>query len=327
MSPFQATFGNEDSEYFKFNFDIGQKPTNFIKDLHKHIKTIRSITTDYQRQLIEERTAQNLPEEQYNKVQQGDRLLVLNRKPFKDYKIQPTYSGVYEVLENQISNDIHIQHIATGNTRTVHCSEVKMWYPSSTDARSADEQALTAGEMESDQILVKQFVSHHGDILKRSSLTFEILFSNNKTEFIQFSNDIFQTIQYERYIQSLGSEFIHLLVTIKEFEHQKRELNASPIDIDIGSIRYIRLQIWDYAKYEKLKLPYEKGKDYFVEVVLTKYQNQSKTKADICVPIFNKIRTIDTTFVHQFLQRQEVDTSTMILFDDQYVVENRIRLR
>jgi hypothetical protein len=327
MSPFQATFGSEDSEYFKFNFDIGQKPTNFIKDLHKHMKIIRAITTDYQRQLIEERTAHNLPDEQYSKVQQGDRLLVLNRKPFKDYKIQPTYSGVYEVLEDQVSSDTHIQHIATGNTRTVHCSEVKMWYPSSTDDSPADQQALTAGEMESDQILVKRFVSHYGNILKRSDLTFEILFSNNKTEYIQFSNDIFQTIQYEQYIQSLGPEYIHLIFTTKDFELQRREMNSSPIGLAIGTTRYIRLQIWDYALFIKLKLPFEKGKDYFLQVITREYKNHTKTKIDIHVPILNKTRTVDTMFVHQFLQRETIDTNNMILIDDQYIIDNRIRLR
>ena len=254
-------------------------------------------------------------------------MLVLNRKPFKDYKIQPTYSGVYEVLEDQVSNDIHIQHIATGNTRTVHCSEVKMWYPSSTDDRPADQQALTAGEMESDQILVKKFVSHYGNILKRSDLTFEILFSNNKTEYIQFSNDIFQTIQYEQYIQSLGPEYIHLIVTTKDFELQRREMNLSPIDLAIGTTRYIRLQLWDYALFVKLKLPFEKGKDYFLQTVAREYKNLTNTKIDIHVPILNKTRTVDTMFVHQFLQRGTINTDNMILIDDQYIIDNRIRLR
>jgi hypothetical protein len=181
--------------------------------------------------------------------------------------------------------------------------------------------------MESDQILVKQFVSHHGNILKRTDLTFEVLFSNNRTEFIQFSNDLFQTVQYEKYIESLGSEYIHLLVTQREFDKQKRDLNLIPLDISLNSPRYLRLQIYDYAQFVKLKLPFDKGKDYYIEVIPKEFKNMTRTKASVHITVLKKSAVYDSSFFHQFLQRTEVDASTMIVIDNNYVINNSIRLR
>jgi ribosomal protein L21E len=114
---FGATFGIYESNtknHFNFVMKLGDKPNKYVEKVHEHMKLINQITIEYQEKLNQEKTLINPPDELVNRYVAGDLVMLRNRKLFKDYKLDPEFKGVFEVVQDQTSNQVEIRTVNTG---------------------------------------------------------------------------------------------------------------------------------------------------------------------------------------------------------------------
>jgi hypothetical protein len=321
MSAFTATFGDHNEEYFKFALTTNSKPADYISQLHNNMKLINEITTEYQQKLINDRLAPNPPTQLVNRFKKNDLVLLKNRKIFKDYKLDPSYLGPFLVTRDQITNDVHIQHAATGATDIVFVTELTHFHPSSLDDRPPLVQAREAAELDSNQLLIDKIIDIKGDPNKRSDLSFQVRFVNSTTNWIPFSQDIFTTIHYENFIKErmIKHTYLqHLVYTTKEWKDKMKELNAKPIEhLPKNTTTFTYLSSYDYNWYHQLNLPYTDTKQYMVKLTCQGHDNKALTKVKLYCPIFKEYYSASQEYLLLYTVRNIND-------EDHILIDNNI---
>jgi ribosomal protein L21E len=266
-----GTFENDKKNHFNFVMKLGDKPNKYVQQVHEHMRLINSITKEYQENLNKAKTEINPPNHLVNKFAKGDYVTLRNRKLFKKYKLDSEYEGVYEVVKDQISNDVEIKHVNTGLIRTVFVEDIKIFDASPLNTKPLLEQAKEAAEFSSDQILIKKILKVKGDSLKRNSLQFLVLFSDDTEVWKNYDSDLSSTIQYENFIKSLLPNtpyYEPLLFTIKDWKSKMKELNQRHIThLPAKTKLYTFLISYGYDWYMNLGLPDIEPKNYMIELI------------------------------------------------------------
>ena len=286
MSAFTATFGDFEEEHFKFAMATDHTSSDYITQLHSNLTLINTITSEYQRKQIEERTASNPPTLIHPKYVENDLVMLRNRKIFKDNKLDPLKLGPYRVTRNQVSNDVDLEHCATKETLTAHVSELSPFHPNVLDDRDPLTQAAYAGELDSDQIIIKTITKMTGDYNKKSTLQFEVVFSDDSVHIKNYDRDLSTTVQFEDFIKSKLQDrpyLIKLLHTEKSWREEAAKINSEPITgIPAGDKLYTFLNSYGYDWFQSLNLPDIGDKDYVVQLTsLGMDKNKLRLRADL----------------------------------------------
>jgi hypothetical protein len=284
---------------------LGDKPNKYVEQVHEHMRLINNITREYQENLNKSKTEVNPPDHLVNRFVKGDLVSLRNRKLFKKYKLDSEYEGVYEVTKDQTSNNVDIKHVNTGLERTVYVEDIKMFdaSPFGTGTTLLDE-AKKAAEYSSDQIMIKKILSMKGDFLKRSTLQFLVLFSDDTQVYKNYDADLASTVPYENFIRSKMDDTPYLeplLFTIKDWKAKMKEFNKEQIThLPAKTKLYTFLISYGVDWYESLNLPNIEPKKYMIELVSKGNVKDNPRKVVLFCPLFKQEIISDNEYIRLY---------------------------
>ena len=157
VRPFDAKFGSEDGPYLRLpDSVIPSEITNaWVKALDQDLKHIRSVSAQFQAELIAERLAAT-PEETQNVFQPGDLVLFrLNPDNPLPTKLSSPFLGPYQVIQ-QRKNDVECKHLVMGTIKWFHVTRLKMFH-------GTEEEGYKAALLDADQHVIRRILRWKGD--------------------------------------------------------------------------------------------------------------------------------------------------------------------
>jgi hypothetical protein len=310
--PFHAHFGSQDETYFKLpeSLTLPEATNEYVKLLNENLQLIRSISHEYQLKLIKERT-EATPAELQNSYQTGDFVLLL-RDPSKPLpsKLTPHFAGPYEVV-SQFKNDVKCRSLIYGSIQDYHVQRLKLFH-------GTREQAVALARLDNDQYEILRFIAYRGDPLTRTTMEFEIEFIDGSISWELFSDDLFQTIQYEEFCRNHPPLF-PLIYKAAEAAREVKELNAKPIEsVAPGDTVFLDIRSFGHEWYATLDLPDLFHSTYVVSCFYQKWKSNAHRKIEVKCDIFDQEYVFDHFTVRSYGTVKIFDPSSMILVDKSF---------
>jgi hypothetical protein len=314
-TPFAATFGDEAATYFK----LPEVPENsdlfndYVNLLNANLSLIRSISYNYQQQLIQKRSSKVTTETQ-NLFQPGDLVLFQldSSKPLPS-KLSPKYLGPYIVIQ-QRKNDVECRHVNLGNLSTLHVERLKPFF-------GTLEAAKAVSLLDENQYLISTFLDYRGDPLTRTTMEFLVRFADSSEIWLPYSRDLSDSLPFETYCRS-NFELYPLLFTAAAAKTWIKEINQKPItEIKPGDTAYVNLRSYGSAWYDALQLPSQPGRRYVIAYKYGSFSNSSKRKIHCSTAVFDESFVVDHFFIFSYGQTTTFDSSFMVLIDAKFVLQ------
>ncbi len=214
------------------------------------MKIIQDVSRAFQHNLTSERT-KDTPKHLQNVFQPGD--FVLHHLPEPRSKLTPRYAGPYEVISYS-KNDVTCRHLVQ------------------------QEEASRAALLDFNQFVISKFVAYRGDPLTRTSMEFEILFADDDLVWVPWSNDLFNTIQYEDFCRK-HSPLFPLLFRLDVANSEIKRIRQCPIvEVSPGDIVFVDLRSYGPLWYATLNLPDAHHLSYVVEYRYMEWHSKSHLK-------------------------------------------------
>ena len=313
VSPYELTFGSKSAVNFRFPegpFDKS-KASSYLRALNDDLDHLRQTSKEYQDKIVAKRTASNDPAHQ-NVYQKGDFVLYKPRQAIKPSRFSPKFEGPYEVIA-QTKNDVVARHVNLGVTKTFYVEDLKIFHGDREDA-----QKLSL--LDQDQYEIDKFLAYRGDPHTRSTMQFLIRFKDATEVWIPWSEDIFNTVQYEEYCRS-KPELFQLVFRHNIAKLQISELNKTPIDPAwIGQVVFVDIRSYGATWYEELNLPDKDLKTYVVPFVYEKLERRNSRIVAFC-ELFNERFLVDHLFVKEYGSNSVFDKQLMKLIDTAMLIE------
>eukprot|EP01041_Mallomonas_annulata_P005421 gene5421-10856_t len=224
--------------------------------------------------------------------QPGD--LILYRYPVdkpKPSKLSSPFLGPYEVIF-QTKNDVEARHLSMGNIRTFHVTEVKLFV-------GPREVARQLSYTDANQFDILEFRNYIGDPAKRTTCEFEVIFQDGATLWLPWSNDIFNTVQYETFCRA-KRELNPLLFTAAESRIRIKSIRAQAITtVQPGDTAYMDLRNIKPYWYEGLELDQKYEILYLVQISYGEWMSpNTHKKIRASMPVFHSMYSgVDNYFV------------------------------
>jgi hypothetical protein len=276
FSAFELKFGSVDKKFMILPDDdlLSNNAPEMLQLLNDDIKCIRDISYKWQQDLIRKRdnSAHTL-----NKYQPGDFVLFeYSVDNTRLHKLDAKFLGPY-VVTSHIHNEVSVRNLISDAVSIFHCTRVKPFIGSPTEAKEA---ALR----DADQYYIDRFLAYKGDPEVRSSMIFYIRFADTCCHWKPWSKDLYDTLQYEEYCNSLP-ELRPLVVMHKEYLTLKKITNQTPIEgVEPGTFVYMDLRALGAGLYDFLNLPDPDFSTYVVPLEYISWQNASHTKINCIIP-------------------------------------------
>jgi hypothetical protein len=313
-SPFNLTFGSKSSAYFKFPdgpFD-SKAASAFLKGLNSDMEYLRAKSKDFQDRLVQERTKRNDPEKQ-NVYQKGDFVLYKPRQSIKPSRFTPKYEGPYEVI-SQTKNDVSARHVNLGITKGFFVEDLKIFH-------GTKQEAQRMAILDQDQYEIETFRAYRGDPHTRTTMEFLVVFKDGSEVWLPWSEDLFNTVQYELYCRS-RPELFQLIFKANLARQAVMVLNKSPIDHRwVGKDVYVDLRCYGATWYASLTLP---DKDFRMYVVLYRYERLERKNTHMIAfcAVFNERFSVDHLFIQEYGSRDQFNSTVMTLVDSSFAAQN-----
>ena len=311
LSPYVLTFGSDSLR--QFDFPKGDEvPKNiknqYLQELNNDLLVVRTVASKFQQNLITRRTGlQN----KQNLYQSGDLILLQHdtNRPLPS-KLLPRYAGPFEVLK-QVKNDIECRHLVQGGIKTFHVSRVKLFF-------GTREDAFNLAMVDADQHIIHTIRAYRGTPLRRQSMRFLVKFLDNEEIWLPWSEDLFQTVQYEEYCRSVP-ELFPLLYRARAAQTEISKLNSTPISkVSPGDVFFVDLRSYGYEWYENLDLPNADFITYVVRCVYLDWVREPFTLRARC-DIFKELFQVDHFYVISYGSRANFDSTSMVLVDKEFL--------
>jgi hypothetical protein len=320
--PFHAHFGNQNATYFKVPEGLNQKETTneYVKLLSANLQLITDLSKQFQDKLVHERTKNSQPKYQ-NQYQPGDYVFFqMNPDQHLPYKLHPRFKGPYEVV-SQHNNDVECKSLIYGSISKFHVERLKIFHGSG-GAESLGAQAFRLAMLDNNQYVLTTIHAYRGDIERRSSMTFEAEFADGEKRWIPYSNDLFQTEQYEIFCEK-NPELILLKMKTEESKVIAKEINSQAItNVNVDDKVFVDLRQYGCGWYESLELEDFEHRRYVIPFKYTEWKNESHRKITIESQLTGDIWTVNNLWVKQFGSMKEFDQTCMILIDEQFIVDH-----
>ena len=314
MVPMELKFGSADFSrmFLPDNDIISADAPDILILFNTHLKTIRDISRSFQLSLVEERDNSNSHPSTLNKYQPGDFVLFLySVKGDQEHKLDSKHLGPFKVVSH-IRNDVTVRNIITDAIKVFHANRLKYFFGSA-------DQAKDAAIRDMDQYLVDSITAYRGDPLVRTSMSFLVQFKDNTMQWVLWSRDLFDTVQYEAYCRSLPQLF-PLVVLHKEALELMKILNRTPITVvESGQTAYLDIRAIGAGWFQGLDLP---DSDHTTYVVPLLYQNSTSkgTRLSCIIPSLKIVwagrNAVNHTFVKMWgSQVILTDKMTLITLD------------
>ena len=250
MIPMELKFGSSDFSRMSLpDNDIisADAPAILIK-LNENLKIIHELSRTFQLSLVEKRDNSNTFPSTLNKYQPGDFVLFrYSLAGLQENKLDAKHLGPFRVISH-VKNDVTVRNLITDVIKVFHSDRLKYFIGSS-------EAAKDAALRDMDQYIIHSFLAYRGDPLVCNSLSFYVKFNDNTYQWLAWSKDLFDTVQYEEYCSSWPQLF-PLIVLQKEALFLMKNINRSPITVvDIGQTTYLDIRAIGAGWYQDLYLP------------------------------------------------------------------------
>jgi hypothetical protein len=312
FSAFELKFGSVDKKYMILPDDdlLHNNAPDVLKLLNDDIKSIRDISYKWQQDLVRKRENSR---HTMNKYQPGDFVLFeFSVDNSRINKLDAKFLGPYIVISH-IHNEVCVRNLITDAVSTFHCTRVKPFIGSPTEAKEA---ALR----DADQYYIDKFLAYKGDPQVRSSMMFYIRFADNCCHWKPWSKDLYDTQQYEQYC-TLLPELTPLLVMHKESLTLKKITNQSPITtVEPGNSVYMDLRALGAGLYDFLNLPDSDFTTYVVSLEYISWYNSGHTRINCIVPSLNLRwsgrNAVSHSFVKWWGSHKEVSHNMTVINND-----------
>jgi hypothetical protein len=311
--PYELTFGSKSSAHFRFPegpFD-SKKASQFIKSLNDDLEFLRGKSKAYQDAIVAKRTESNDPLHQ-NVYQPGDFVLYKPRQAIKPSRFTPKFEGPYEVLI-QKKNDVDARHVNLGVTKSFYVEDLKIFHGSK-------EEAQKAALHDQDQYEVDQLLAYRGDPHTRTTMQFLVRFKDQSEVWLSWSDDLFNTVQYEEFCRS-KPELFQLIYRANLAKAQAADINKTPIDPGwVNQTVYVDIRSYGASWYEEINLP---NKDFGVYVVPFYYEKLERRNFRIVAfcEIFNERFSLDHLFVKEYGSNTVYDQTRMTLINSEFILK------
>jgi hypothetical protein len=316
ISPLEAKFGSEDADYYRLPLDLDPQATSsqLLLKLNTNLKTLRASSLRYQQALLLKRTSSDSTPNYY---QPGDFVLHLrstdNSLPTK---LSPKLLGPY-IVESHLSNNVTCRNMITDAISVFHVSRLKLFVG---DKNSAYAAALR----DNNQYEIASILAYRGDPLIRTSMQFEVSFTDHTTIWKYWDLDLFTTIPYENFCRS-RSELFPLIFNLSTANAEVSRIKSSPITlVKPGDTVFVDIRSWGSHWYSQLNLPDLDHSIYVVPLIYTKWANSKRTKLEGSVPIFNEHwagrKSLDAFFVFSWGSKHDFNQDLMTLVDENLLI-------
>jgi hypothetical protein len=281
---------------------------------------ITQLSRKFQENLVKERTKLSDPDKQ-NQFQPGDLVLFqMNVDNHLPYKLHPRFKGPYEVV-SQYKNDVDCKDLIYGSIYKYHVGRLKLFHGSGTPEELRAE-AFRLAQVDDNQYVMVAIHAYRGDIARRSSLEFEIEFADGDRKWLPYSNDIFQTQQYEAFCDQ-NTELFLLKYRTDVAKTIAKSVNAETItSVDVGTKVYVNLRQYGCAWFESLDLPDFEHTKYVILFEYTEWKSDTHKKIRITSELTLDSWMVANLWIRQFGTTTVFDPLTMHLVDEKFLLEH-----
>jgi hypothetical protein len=321
-TPLQIQFGIADAEHFKLpNLGLSSMDhndwNNYITKLNEGITMVRTAASKTQATLREKRLALNdgKPQTSYQKGEYVLRYVSTSfTKNARKHKLDMLWHGPY-VVQSQYSNDVTVTHLSTGKTYEFHVTELKLFV--------GDEQsAKLAADKDAQQYSVTHITAYNGNVLKISTLYFQLHYTDGDVLWIPYSKDLDDNILFQQFIQATPQLFKLKFSSQTEAQKAINVINKTPIsEVKFGDTAFLNIRFLSADDteewYEQLGLPDCFTIQYVVKLVYGDL-NKKKTHIQASIPI---LKETFPRFSHSEVRMWGMNfhlTSHMCLIDSEY---------
>jgi hypothetical protein len=293
----------------------------YIIKLNKGITVVRAAAAKTQAGLRDKRLALNDGKVQ-TLFQKGEYVLRSVSTSFtknaRTAKLDMLWHGPY-IVQSQYANDVTAIHMSTGKTYVFHVTELKLFI--------GDEQsAQLAADKDAQQYSVLKIAAYNGNVMKTSTLYFQIHYSDGDILWIPYTKDLDANLLFQQFIDSTPQLFKLKFSSQTEAQRAINQINKTPIsEVKPGDSVYLNLRFFSNDDteewYEQLKLNECFTTQYFVKMIYGEL-NKRKTHIHASIPI---LQDNFPRFSHSDVRMWGMNsnlTPDMILIDDTYLSAN-----
>jgi hypothetical protein len=313
FTPFELKYGRQDAAYMHLPDagSLGSTPHAYLQRLEKNIAVVREASLQLQKQIAEERCkAVGLT----SKYEFGDLVVwdpLETPWDFKETKLTPRYSGPYTVV-TQVKNDVHCKHINLGTEHTLHVSRLRPFF-------GTYEEALRVAQLDRNQYLIQKINYFRGNVFKRESLTFNILFDDGTVVDVPFSADLFNSAPLAAYAEARPCLLPLRHPTAALAVRALADMNKLAITtLDLNAEVYLNVRFFDgrgAGWFDSVGLP-DPATDYVVLVRVARWLNVVHSRAAVFCPLFNDEYKLAHSDVHMYIYL--VLAPSVVLLDESY---------
>ena len=290
-SAHELTFGPDSNDRFRFLVPGSSEynANKFIQLYGQSLSAIRGKAHAFQSRILSKRLSLT-PRHIQNVYQNTDFVLKKENQPPE--KLGAPYSGPYAVIQH-VKNDVTVRNLITDAIEIFPVDKLKIFF-------GTREEAYTAAKRDQDQHEIARFLSHKGDVERRTGMSFETLFVDESVHWLHYSTDIASTTHFETYCRQ-RHELWPLLYTVAIAKDRAKQFKASQITLfpDLPTTIFVDLRWFGpSAWYENLSLPDCFRSIYVFECVVTTFANPA-TKKEVRVhfPLIEETHIVNNVWV------------------------------
>ena len=309
FTPFELTYGSDSARYMAMaKGKLAEKPHARLAKLNADLVQLHSKSKTIQKELIETRKSAGVLAEEHNTYQPGD--FVLFDKGSKVHpKMNHRYQGPYEVKGHR-ANDVTVQHLATGEVKTLSAEDLKLF-------AGSRQEAFDMARRDQDQHVIDKVLYCKGDRLKRTTLTFTVRFADGETCDLPYTKDLFDSLPYEEFCAS-KPYLRHLRYTVTEGNKFVQQINTKPLTgYTVNQLVYLDIRVYGDGWFNKLSLPDVELINY---VSLFKITRCTSKKLTMINPLTKDNHVFGAYDIYCFLHTSFED-SNMVLIDEAFMIK------
>ena len=296
VRPLDAKFGSAAGPYLRLPADeLPENITNaWVVALDADLKHIRKISSEYQQQLVIERT-RNTPVETQNVFQPGDLVFwERDRTKPRPTKLTAPNHGPWEVILQE-RNIVTCRHFVNENVEPLHVSRLRLF-------AGTPEEAFDLALRDAEQYVVTEIKAWKGDPNHRTSMQFWVEFDDGDAMWVSYKPDLVRNSVYQEYVGRLPQLF-PLRFNVTDVKRMSQTMRSQPItSVAVGDVVYVDLRyIKGFDVFDKLGLPDAYFVPYVCECKYVRWVGSDKKKIEAkCTVLDVLCRNWDSLDVYMF---------------------------
>ena len=218
-------------------------------------------------------------------------------------------------VESQTLNTVTMRDLVTSRLRKEEVTALQLW-------SGTEEEAQIAAEKDHQQSQVQEILQWSGEVNKRQSLSFLVLYKDGVQIWQRWSQDLFDTMQFSEFVSSRSMLFCCRYGTMKIAQEAFGVILRQPLSAFVtpGQLSYVDIRCYfNQAAFADIGLPSEL-KNYVVEYRFAAGSTE-KSIAYTCAAFGERGTIKKLDFIYLWCRTKDFDELTMVLVDARYIVE------